>query len=223
MADVDMIPRSYRDTVRVRRTLRQTGAVLACVAVLGLGTVGTLRWRIAAVERQATALQAAASQTEAARARDAALQAAGLRLQRADATLQALRREGELDALTRGLEASLGDKVWLTALTLERDAQAAATSKDGTAGGAAGSPTAGPAEGLEELADADGGQPAWRMASRFELQGQAAGYAAVTAFLDALGRQHGVTDLRLVGSNADGDGRTIDFHAAGYVLRRRPQ
>jgi Tfp pilus assembly protein PilN len=212
MADIDMIPRSYREAVRVRRTLRQAGAALACVAVLGIGAVIALHWRSSAIERQAAALETAANGAEAGRARDAALQAASLRLQRQDATLQALRREGELDALARGLEASLSDKVWLTALTLERDTQAASP-KDGVA--------AGVPEGVEALDTADAsGQPAWRTAGTLELQGQATDYAAVAAFLAALGHQRGVVGLRLIGSSADAGGHAIDFHAAGYVLRR---
>ena len=35
MADIDMIPRSYRDGVRVRRTLRRAGLALGLSVALG--------------------------------------------------------------------------------------------------------------------------------------------------------------------------------------------
>lgn len=207
MADIDMIPRSYRDMVRVRRQLRQAGVALAAVAVLGLGANGALRWRGAAVARQAEVLEAAAGRAQADRARDADLQAASLRLQRDDATLQTLRREGELTTLMQGLETSLSDQVWLTGLTINRDAQAA-SAKDS------------PAAGIETLAGTGAAvQQTWRLASTLELKGQATDYAAVTAFLAALGRQPGVAGLRLVASSAGADGKTVDFEAAGYLVR----
>ena len=47
MADIDMIPRSYRDAQRVRRTLAAYGAALAVLVVAGGGASMLLRWRVA--------------------------------------------------------------------------------------------------------------------------------------------------------------------------------
>jgi Tfp pilus assembly protein PilN len=209
MADIDMIPRSYREAVRVRRTVRQAGLALACVAVLGIAAVGGLRWRGAALARQAAALESTASQAQAERTRDAALQAASMRLLRADATLHALRREGELDALTGALDAALGDQVWLTALSLQRNAQAA------------GAKDTAPDPGVEQVAalDAADGSPNWRLASTIQITGQATDYGAVTTFLAALGRQPGVEGLRLVGSNAGAESHAVEFEATGFLVR----
>jgi Tfp pilus assembly protein PilN len=209
MADIDMIPRSYRDAVRVRHTVRRAGAALACVAVLGVAAVGGVRWRGAALARQAAALEASASQAQAERTRDAALQAAGMRLLRADATLHALRRADELDALSQALDAALTDQVWLTGLTLQREAQGI-PAKDAPSD---------PAVELVAAADAADGAPAWRLASTIQITGQATDYGAVTAFLAALARQPGVSGLRLVGSSAGADGGAVDFQATGFLVR----
>ncbi|WP_036168262.1 PilN domain-containing protein [Massilia sp. 9096] len=209
MADIDMIPRSYREAVRVRRTVRRAGAALACVAVLGIGAVGGVRWRGAALERQAAALEAAASRAQADRTRDATLQAAGMRLQRGVTALHALRREGELEAFSRALDAALTDQVWLTNLTLQRDAQGT-PAKDAPADPA-----------VEQVAPADAadGAPTWRLASTIEISGEATDYGAVTAFLATLARQNGVSGLRLVGSSAGADGGAIQFQATGFLAR----
>lgn len=210
MADIDMIPRSYRDQVRVRRTLRLAGIALALVALLGAAGSGVLRWRAGATAARADALQAAATRHQADSARDATQLASYNRLQQDAAVLHALRREGELGALAQGIDAALDGHVWLTALTLERDAQAAATKGD--ADGA----------GTEELTTSGTAAQTWHLASTLQLSGQADSYAAVTAFLATLGRQSGIANLRLVGSSAAAEGQAIDFHATGTLVRAKP-
>jgi Tfp pilus assembly protein PilN len=206
MAEIDMIPREYRDGLRVRRALRATGIALAVVAVLGATAHIGLRWRTAALDRQVAALEAAAAQDQADADRGAALQAEQARRHRQSAVLHALRREGELAALAQGIDAALTDQVWLTGLDVERDIQAASP-------GAA--KPADPDGSVEEL-DADG----WRLSSAVQLSGQAENYRAVTAFLAALGRQPGVANLKLVGSSAAADGQAVDFRATGTLIRR---
>lgn len=215
MADIDMIPREYRDGVRVRRTLRLAAIALALVVAAGtLAGVG-LRWRTAALERSATALEAAAAQAQADSARGAEQQAERSRQEQAHAVLRTLRRQGELAALARGLDASLGDTVWLTGLRIERDVQ----------GAAAGANTAAAAlpEGTETFS-APGATPAapvqtWHLRSAIELNGQAASYEAVTAFLAALARQPGIAGLQLVSSSIV-EGGAIDFHATGALVHQ---
>ena len=215
MADIDMIPREYRDGVRVRRTLRLAAIALALVVAAGtLAGVG-LRWRTAALERSATALEAAAAQAQADSARGAEQQAERSRQEQAHAVLRTLRRQGELAALARGLDASLGDAVWLTGLRIERDVQGAAAG--------ANTPAAALPEGTETFsapgATAAAPVQTWHLRSAIELHGQAASYEAVTAFLAALGRQPGIAGLQLVSSSI-AEGGAIDFHATGALVHQ---
>ena len=220
MADIDMIPREYRDGVRVRRTLRLAGIALALVVAVGaLGGIG-LRWLSVALERSADVLQAAAAQAQADNARDAQQQAERGRQEQAHAVLRTLRRQGELAALAQGLDAALAqgpDAVWLTGLRVERDVQGVPAGHTGTAAAAL-------PEGTEEFSAPDATPAAplqtWRLRSAIELDGQAASYEAVTAFLSALGRQPGIAGLRLVSSNAAAEGGTIDFHATGALVHQ---
>jgi len=219
MADIDMIPREYRDGVRVRRTLRLAGIGLALVVAAGaLGGIG-LRWRTAALERGIAALQASATQAQADSMRDAQQQAERMRKAQDLAVLRTLRRKGELTALAEGLDAALGDGIWLTELRVERDIQALS----GAAAAAAAADTAAN-EGVEAFT-VPGAAPAartqtWHLRSSLELSGQATSYGAVTGFLSALGRQPGIAGLRLVSSSAAAGGGTIDFRATGVLLQK---
>ena len=223
MADIDMIPREYRDGVRMRRTLRLAGIGLALVVAAGaLGGIG-LRWRTAALERAIATLQASATQAQADNERDAQQQAERMRREQDLAILRTLRRKGELAALAQGLDAALGDGVWLTELRVERDVQALSAAAAAPAAVATGSDAAA-SDGVEEFT-APGPAPAaatqtWHMRSGIELSGQAASYGAVTGFLSALGHQPGIVGLRLVSSSAAADGGTIDFRATGAMLHK---
>jgi len=217
MADIDMIPREYRDGVRVRRTVRLAGIALALVVAAGaLGGIG-LRWRGAVLGRAVLALQASAAQAQADSARGAQLHADQARREQDRAVLRTLRRQGEFAALARGLDASLSDAVWLTELRVEHDVQAVSPA----AGAAASAPPAD--EGIEEFSAPAAASTAqsWRMRSSVEIGGQAANYGAVTAFLSALGRQPGIAGLHLVSSSAAQDGGAIDFRATGSLLQTR--
>ena len=215
MADIDMIPREYRDGVRVRRTLRLAGIALALVVAAGSVAGVGLRWRTAALERSATALEAAAAQAQADSARGAEQHAERSRQEQAHAVLRTLRRQGELAALARGLDASLGDAVWLTGLRIERDVQGAPAAANVAA--------AALPEGTETFS-APGASPAapvqtWHLRSAIELNGQAASYEAVTAFLATLGRQPGIAGLQLV-SSCIAEGGAIDFRATGALVHQ---
>jgi len=214
MADIDMIPREYRDGVRVRRVMRLTGIALALVVAAGVLAGAGLRWRSAVLARSAATLQAVAAQAQADSARDARQQAERARREQDAATLRALRRQGEFAALAHGLDAAMSDAVWLTELRIERDIQALSGNAD----------AAGAADATAEEFSAPAVAPGtaartWRLRSGIELSGQAASYDAAAAFLSALGRQSGIAGLRLVGSSTAADGQAIDFRASGALVR----
>jgi len=188
MADIDMIPRSYRDGVRLRHALRRTGAALAVVLLCAATGHAALRWSTAGIERKSAALRAAASAAQSDMARAAGAYEAQLRQQRQAALLSALRREHELAVLAQALEGALPARAWLTAVTLRRAVAAAATADPGAA---------------PQLPD-----------TAVELAGQAAGYEEVTDFLARLARMPGVQRVALQSSGANATDGAIDFQAA---------
>lgn len=198
MADIDMIPRSWRDGIRVRRTLRRTAAALAIVVVAGVAGSAWLRWQAATFARQAEQLRGAATQAQTDQAREAAALAEQERHAQQDALLRTLRRQGELAAFAQAIDGALPAGAWLTSLVLRRDMQV----PTGTAIGS-GTPQPAPAAAPAELAPAG---------TVVELSGQALDYAAVTAFLAQLGRAPGVASVQLQSSGAADTGE-IGFQA----------
>jgi len=203
MADIDMIPRSYRDRVRVRAMLRATGAALAVVVVAGAGICGLLRWRTAAIEHELAKRDAVLASAQGDAARAAGLREQRDRLEQADAVLRALRRDGELAALAQALDTALSDRVWLSDLHVGRDVQQQAA---GTAAASGDLVIATPA-----------GTQTWRLASTLQLAGQATSLEAVTAFLAQLQHQPGITDLALADSSFDAATGVATFHASATL------
>jgi len=208
MADIDMIPRRYRDGVRLRRTLRRTGAALAVIVLVAAGASGALRWQGAVMERKTMALQLVASTARADLARQASEHAERERQLQQAGLLQALRREGELAAFAAAIDSALPATAWLTAVTLRRDLQ---LSPAGTALPPPGSPASTIATGA-----ADGGTLV--MVSSVELAGQALNYDGITGFLSNLGRVPGMQGVQLLSSGTAPLAPAIDFRASVNLI-----
>ena len=209
MADIDMIPRSYRDRVRLRHTARRTGAALAAVIVLAGAGHAALRLSGAAIDRKSAALRSAAATEASTQARAATEREASLRALQRAALLGAVRREGELAAFAQAIDSALPDDTWLTAVTLRRNTRAAPPGAALPAGSSAPEAFAtGSADGAVLLLD-----------SLVELNGQAASYEGVTSFLANLGRIPGLKAVQLQSSGANHEAGAIEFHATLSLAR----
>lgn len=203
MADIDMIPRSYRDAVRLRRTLRHVTIALAVVVVTGAAGNALLRWRTAGFERQAAVLRGATAQAVAASAHAAALREEHDRIARSNAQLDALRHAGELAAFAQALDGALPPTAWLGSLQWRRDLHAA------------------PAAKTSVKAAAVPALPA--IATTVEMTGQAASYDAVTAFLANLGRSRTIASVQLLSSGMNGEAQLVDFRAVVLLAWEAPR
>lgn len=210
MADIDMIPRSYRDGVRVRRTLRRAGVALAAIVLAAAAGSGTLRWQSAALERRTATLQQAASAAQTSQAQAATAQAARERLLAQQGLLRALRREGELAALAAAIDSALPANVWLTAINLQRDLQLAAPDTSASA------PAPDARATRFATGNADGGMLV--MVTSVELAGQATDYTGITDFLSNLGRMPGMHGVELLSSSANAATAAIDFRAVVMLV-----
>jgi len=203
MADIDMIPRSYRDGVRLRRIARQTACALAVVVVATAAGHATLRWSSVAMERKATLLRSAASAAQTDLQRAAIERETALRDQQRAGVLGAVRREGELAAFAQAIDSALPADTWLTALALRRSTRLAPPGAALPPGsGAQDTFATGNAQGDTLLLD-----------SQVELSGQAASYEGMTDFLANLGRIPGLVNVQLQSSSVNAEVRAIDFRA----------
>lgn len=207
MADIDMIPRSYRDGVRVRRTLRRAGLALAAIVVAAAAGSAALRWQSAALERRTATLQQAASAATASQAQAATEHAARERVLQQQGLLRALRREGELALLANAIDSALPETAWLTAVTLQRDLQLA------PANAPAAAPAPVPDGRTTTIATGNADGSTLVMVSSVELAGQAADYNGITDFLSNLGRTPGMHGVELLSSSASPTTPAIDFRA----------
>jgi Tfp pilus assembly protein PilN len=213
MADIDMIPRSYRDGVRVRRTLRRAGVALAAIVLAAAAGSAALRWQSASLERRTATLQQAASAAQTSQTQAATAQAARERLVQQQGLLRALRREGELAALAAAIDSALPANAWLTAINLQRDLQLATAAP---ATGAAPAPAPDSRATTFATGNADGGTLV--MVSSVELAGQAADYNGITDFLSNLGRMPGMHGVELLSSSANPSTAAIDFRAVVMLV-----
>ncbi len=211
MADIDMIPRSYRDGVRVRRTLRRAGLALAAIVVAAAAGSAALRWQSAALERRTATLQQAASAATASQAQAATEHAARERVLQQQGLLRALRREGELALLANAIDSALPETAWLTAVTLQRDLQLAPANAPAPAQAPAPAPVPDGRTTTIATGNADGSTLV--MVSSVELAGQAADYNGITDFLSNLGRTPGMHSVELLSSSASPTTPAIDFRA----------
>ena len=213
MADIDMIPRSYRETLRVRRTLSAYGIALAALLLAGGGASALLRWRVAVETPELDRLRSQSVQAGAMRTQLAGVQQRRDALAEEVAALAALRGSGATAALAAALDQTLNDRVWLGQLRfsrtqeLLRDPLPSPLPADAVTAHAA--PAAGAAPVLQ----------AWRLASHVELSGHALDHAAMSSFLGALSSSKALKNVRFLNSAVGGEeeGRAVSFSAAASL------
>jgi Tfp pilus assembly protein PilN len=201
MADIDMIPRSYRDALRVRRLLHGYGLALAALLLAALLAAGLLHWRLALATPRLEQLRTRTAQGEALRARVAGALARNSDLAQDAQALAALRGSGAIASLAGALDAALNDKVWFDTLHFARTEELLHAPL----------PSPLPAGTLEtRAANKAGSAPGpqtWRLARRVEIRGQALNHAALAAFLTTLSASPTLADVRFLKSSAaSGDG-----------------
>jgi hypothetical protein len=214
VADIDMIPRSYREGLRVRRTLTRYGAALALLVVAGGGASALLHWRLALEtprleQGRATSTQAGAMRTQ--------LVNAQLRkdlLTENVAALAALRGAGEVAALAASMNGALNDKVWFGQLRFARTQELLQAP-----------PSPLPAGTVQARVPPTGAVQAWRLGTRIELTGQALDNGAMSGFLAALAADPQLANVRFLNSSTapPEDGGAVTFTASATLVKRGEQ
>jgi hypothetical protein len=215
MADIDMIPRSYREGLRVRRTLTIYGAALAVLLVAGAGAGAFLRWRLGVETPRLESGRSASTQAGAMRIQLTAALARKELLAENVAALATLRGAGEVAALAGVLDGALNAKVWFEQLRFARTQELLQVPP----------PAPLPADVVQARAAQAGAAQAWRLGSHIQIAGQAQDNAAMTAFLAKLAADPGVTNVRFLNSStaAADDGGAVNFSVAAALVKRGEQ
>jgi Tfp pilus assembly protein PilN len=211
MADIDMIPRSYREGLRVRRTLTIYGAALALLAVAGGGASALLRWRLSLETPRLEQSRAASLQRGAMRTQLAAAQTRKDLLAENVAALGALRGAGEVAALAAAFDRALNDKVWFERLRFTRSQELLQAL-----------PAPLPPGTVQARAPHTGALQAWRIGSQIEIAGQATDNGAMTSFLSALAAEPLLANVRFLNSStaAPEEGGAVSFNASAALVKR---
>jgi Tfp pilus assembly protein PilN len=215
MADIDMIPRSYREGLRVRRTLTIYGAALAVLLVAGAGAGALLRWRLAVETPRLESGRSASTQAGAMRIQLTTAQARKELLAENVAALASLRGAGEVAALAGVLDGALNAKVWFEQLRFARTQELLQAAP----------PAPLPAGVVQARAAQAGAPQAWRLGSQIQIAGQAQDNAAMTAFLAKLAADPGLSNVRFLNSStaAADEGGAVNFSVAAALVKRGEQ
>jgi len=210
MADIDMIPRSYREGLRVRRTLTVYGAALALLLVAGGAGSALLRWRLALETPRLEQGRAASSQLAAMRSQLTGAQARKDLLAENVAALATLRGGGEVVALAASLDGALNGRVWFDQLRFARTREQLQVA-----------PTPLPPDTVQARTPQTGAVQAWRLGSQVEIAGQALDNGAMSAFLAALAADRRLANVRFLNSSTAPleDGGTVSFSAAATLVK----
>jgi Tfp pilus assembly protein PilN len=215
MADIDMIPRSYREGLRVRHTLTIYGAALAVLLVAGAGAGVLLRWRLAVETPRLDASRSASSQAGAMRIQLSAALARKELLAENVAALATLRGAGEVAELASMLDGALNAQVWFDELRFARTQELLQAAP----------PAPLPAGVVQARAAPSGAAQAWRLGSHIRIAGQARDNAAMTAFLAKLAAEPGLTNVSFLNSStaAADEGGAVNFSVAAALVKRGEQ
>jgi len=215
MADIDMIPRSYREGLRVRRTLTIYGAALAVLLVAGAGASAFLRWRLGVETPRLESGRSASTQAGAMRVQLSAALARKDLLAENVAALATLRGAGEVAALASVLDGALNAQVWFGELHFARTQELLQAPP----------PAPLPPGVVQARAAQSGAAQAWRLGSQVRIAGQARDNAAMTAFLAKLAADPGLTNVRFLNSStaAADEGGAVNFSVAAALVKRGEQ
>jgi Tfp pilus assembly protein PilN len=204
---MDMIPRSYRDALRVRRTVLAYGGALALALAAGLAGTAWLHWRLAVEERSLEQMRAASTNADAVRSQVDAAQQRKTALVQASEALAALRGAGTVARLADALNTALNDHTTFSALQFSRTHELLKA------------PLPDPLPEGTVQAQGAAGIEYWHVASRVEITGQAADNAALTQFLGAVSKDPTLSGVRFLNSAAaPGEGHAgLSFSVAGLL------
>lgn len=189
MNDMDLVPSEFRRGLTLRRNLSR--CIWALVLLVGLvgaarATLGYLIWREKAQVVNLEQRQQAISQTQA---ETQSLREQRMVTQQQLATLDLLQGNDLVDRFLRSLDDAYQEHIWLDNIHFQRSdtTGASANAAAGEAAGAADDPSG--VDTVNVLHDA-------------QIVGHAASHTDLATFMERLGAQPAVADLRLIDTSA---------------------
>lgn len=235
---VDLIPDDYRRALRLRRWLQRFGLACALVVLLIGATRAGLAHLIGVEQRAMQAIRKVEAATGAQSARLADLQARRDTAERQVRALEDLRGRAVIGELFYAIDAAITGKVWFDELSFARegefsDPKVEAAPVAGLPAGVAALAQMKPEPqslanvlalaqlktGAPAKAPATASERAWLAQQRAKIRGHALDHSTLAEFINRLGDQPGIGQVRLVdtGARVYSSVQVVDFELAAAL------
>lgn len=211
MNSIDLIPSAYRHERMLRQALRFAGCSLAAMLLLAALAWLLLQWRIG-IEEERLSIQR--SQVDHVLAMQQELNVLAENKRKSEeslAMLAALRGSAETRHLLQALDNALEPQIWLTSVQFERQMKklepaAALSLEKNTAPG--------------RITMVRQSAEYWMIQRTVQIQGAASNYGAIAGFIQALGKQPGLADVRFLSSSAQtgNSAQHVSFSASASLV-----
>lgn len=219
---VDLIPRDYRRSLRLRRWLRGFGCACAGVALLtGLARAG-LAYLVGAEQAQLVEFRQFEAATGAHRAKLAELHKRRAAAERQVKALEILRGRAVIGELFFAIDTAMTGKVWFDELSFAREGEVTEAKPEARESGyfilIPQDKPAGAAQGGKPA-----GERAWLAQQRAQIRGHALDHTALAEFINRLDGQPGIGQVRLVDTSARvySSVQVVDFRLAASLGPRQ--
>lgn len=194
MAQIDLIPESYRAYTRAKRIVCHAGFAAGGLVCVALSIFMYVHWQLDQENKQLVLLRQQTKEMAALQAQVNAMQEQKRQLETDVETLAMLRGEGDAARAIQALDRALNDDVWLSRLRFKRTHVSAAPDTDDT----------GPMQGamLRVESGTVGADHQAVFKSRIEMHGAATGHAMLSGFMNAMAQQPEITKVRFLNSSA---------------------
>lgn len=218
MADIDLIPQSYREAQRIQRTLKSY--LLVCVLLVAIVAAlrGTIYYLNESLQPEIARLKTKEALSVQQLAQLDQLRAAKQKAEKQWQILQGLRGKPIIDQLFSAVDKALPGSLWFDDIKYMREGQFVDVKPETRNVGYF---IVVPKDEKNPAA----GEQGWRVARHVEIHGQAADHRTLTGFIGNLGAQPGISNVKLMNTmpREYGNSQTTEFTVVATIDTGAPK
>ncbi|MGB8857061.1 MAG: PilN domain-containing protein [Burkholderiales bacterium] len=218
MADIDLIPQSYRDSQRIQRTLKSYLLVCLLLVAIVAALRGTIYYLNESLQPEIARLKTKEALSVQQLAQLDQLRAAKQKAEKQWQILQGLRGKPIIDQLFSAIDKALPGSLWFDDIKYMREGQFVDVKPETRNVGYF---IVVPKDEKNPAA----GEQGWRVARHVEIRGQAADHRTLTGFIGNLGAQPGISNVKLMNTmpREYGNSQTTEFTVVATIDTGAPK
>ncbi|MGB9149652.1 MAG: PilN domain-containing protein [Burkholderiales bacterium] len=218
MADIDLIPQSYRDSQRIQRTLKSYLLVCLLLVAIVAALRGTIYYLNESLQPEIARLKTKEALSVQQLAQLDQLRAAKQKAEKQWQILQGLRGKPIIDQLFSAVDTALPGSLWFDDIKYMREGQFVDVKPETRNVGYF---IVVPKDEKNPAA----GEQGWRVARHVEIRGQAADHRTLTGFIGNLGAQPGISNVKLMNTmpREYGNSQTTEFTVVATIDTGAPK